>query len=39
MEELQAGIAELDSGQEFKHEKFSKWLTSWCKPGETKPPR
>jgi RHH-type rel operon transcriptional repressor/antitoxin RelB len=27
--ELQAGIAELDSGQEVSHEKVSKWLKSW----------
>jgi len=32
--ELQAGIAELDSGQEVSHEKISKWLNSWGKPGE-----
>jgi RHH-type rel operon transcriptional repressor/antitoxin RelB len=37
--ELQAGIAELDSGQEAGHEKVSKWLNSWGKPGETKAPR
>ena len=37
--ELQAGIAELDSGQEASHEKVSKWLTSWGKPGESKAPR
>jgi RHH-type transcriptional regulator, rel operon repressor / antitoxin RelB len=37
--ELQAGIAELDSGQAVSHEKVSKWLKSWGKPGETKAPR
>jgi RHH-type rel operon transcriptional repressor/antitoxin RelB len=37
--ELQAGIAELDSGQAVSHEKVSKWLKSWGKPGETKTPR
>lgn len=37
--ELQAGIAELDSGQEVSHEKVSKWLKSWGKPGETKAPK
>ena len=37
--ELQAGIAELDSGQQVSHEKVSKWLKSWGKPGESKPPR
>jgi predicted transcriptional regulator len=34
--ELQAGIAELDSGQEVSHENVLKWLKSWGKPGETK---
>lgn len=37
--EVQAGIAELDSGQEASHEKVSRWLKSWGKPGETKAPR
>jgi RHH-type rel operon transcriptional repressor/antitoxin RelB len=37
--EIQAGIAELDSGQTVTHEKVSKWLKSWGKPGETKAPR
>jgi predicted transcriptional regulator len=32
IEELQCGIAELDSGQEVGHEKVSKWLHSWGKP-------
>jgi predicted transcriptional regulator len=39
LSELQAGMAELDSGQEVNHEKVSKWLKSWGKPGETKAPR
>jgi RHH-type rel operon transcriptional repressor/antitoxin RelB len=37
--EVQAGIVELDSGQEVSHEKVSKWLKSWGKPGESKAPR
>jgi RHH-type rel operon transcriptional repressor/antitoxin RelB len=37
--ELQAGLAELDSGQEVSHEKVSKWLQSWGKAGESKAPR
>lgn len=37
--ELHAGVAELESGQEVSHEKVSKWLKSWGKPGETKAPR
>ena len=36
--ELQAGIAELDSGREVGHEKVSKWLKSWGKPDERKVP-
>lgn len=37
--EIQAGIAELDSGQGVSHEKVSKWLKSWGTPGETKAPK
>jgi RHH-type rel operon transcriptional repressor/antitoxin RelB len=37
--EVQAGIVELDSGQEVSHEKVSKWLKSWGKPGGSKAPR
>jgi RHH-type transcriptional regulator, rel operon repressor / antitoxin RelB len=37
--EIQAGIAELESGQEVSHEKVSKWLSSWGKSNETKAPR
>lgn len=37
--ELQAGIAELESRQEVSHDKVSKWLNSWGKPGESKAPR
>ena len=37
--EIHAGIAELESGQDVSHEKVSKWLKSWGKPGETKAPR
>ena len=36
--EIHAGIAELDAGQEVSHEKVSKWLKSWGRPGRTKPP-
>ena len=31
--ELQAGIAELDAGKGVSHERVSKWLKSWGKPG------
>ena len=37
--EIHAGIAELESGQAVSHDKVSKWLNSWGKPGETKAPR
>ncbi len=37
--ELQAGIADLDSGRDVGHEKVSKWLNSWGKGSETKAPR
>src|SRR5260370_42674581 len=37
--EVQAGIAELGLEQEVSHEKVSKWLKSWGKPGDTKAPR
>jgi RHH-type rel operon transcriptional repressor/antitoxin RelB len=39
LDELHAGIAELDAGQEVSHEKIAKWLKSWGKPSETKAPR
>ena len=37
--EIQAGMADLDAGEEISHEKVSKWLKSWGKPGEAKAPR
>jgi predicted transcriptional regulator len=37
--EIEAGVAELDSGETVSHEKVSKWLKSWGRPGETKAPR
>jgi RHH-type transcriptional regulator, rel operon repressor / antitoxin RelB len=37
--ELQAGIAELESGRVVSHERVSKWLNSWGKSSETKAPR
>jgi len=37
--EVRDGIAELDSGKGLSHEKVSKWLKTWGKPGETKAPR
>ena len=37
--EIEAGIAELDSGKNVSHDKVSKWLRSWGKPGEPRAPR
>ena len=37
--EIQAGMAEFDSGQEVSHEKVSKWMKSWGKPSETRVPK
>ena len=37
--ELQAGIAELESGEGVSHQQVSKWLSSWGKRAETKAPR
>jgi predicted transcriptional regulator len=39
LDELKGGIAELDSGEEVRHEKVAKWLKSWGKPSESKAPR
>ena len=39
LSELQAGMAELESGDQVSHEKVSRWLKSWGKRGETKAPR
>lgn len=37
--EVQAGIADLESGNSVRHEKVSQWLGSWGKRGESKAPR
>lgn len=37
--EIQAGIANLDSGQAVSHERAAAWLRTWGKQGETKAPR
>jgi len=39
LDEVQAGMAELDRGQDVSHEKVAKWLSSWGKPSEKKAPR
>ena len=37
--EIHQAIKDLDSGEAVSHDKVSKWLKSWGKPGETKAPR
>ena len=37
--EIQAGLEEVERGETVSHERVSKWLRSWGKPGEGKPPR
>jgi RHH-type transcriptional regulator, rel operon repressor / antitoxin RelB len=37
--EIEAGIEDLDQGRVVSHEKVAKWLRSWGKPTEGKPPR
>jgi RHH-type transcriptional regulator, rel operon repressor / antitoxin RelB len=37
--EIQAGLADLDQGKTVSHDKVSKWLGSWGKRSELKPPR
>lgn len=38
LDEIRAGLRELDSGQTVSHETVSKWLRSWGKPAEGKVP-
>ena len=37
--EIETGVAELESGKGVGHEKVAKWLRSWGKVRESKPPR
>ena len=37
--EIQAGMAELEAGQDVSHDDVSKWLKSWGTADETKAPR
>lgn len=37
--ELEAGMAELDAGQQVSHEKVSKWLKSWGTKNKGKAPK
>lgn len=39
LDEIRAGVADLDEGRTVGHDKVSKWLKSWGKSSEIKPPR
>jgi predicted transcriptional regulator len=38
LSETRKGILDLDSGHFVSHKQVTRWLRSWGKPGETKPP-
>jgi RHH-type rel operon transcriptional repressor/antitoxin RelB len=37
--EIEAGLTDLDEGKTVSHDKVTKWLSSWGKRSEHKPPR
>jgi predicted transcriptional regulator len=39
LEEIAAGLAELDSGKGVEHEEVVTWMRSWGKPSESAPPQ
>jgi RHH-type transcriptional regulator, rel operon repressor / antitoxin RelB len=39
LDEIQAGLAELDDGRGGAHKEVSKWLRSWGQKRERKAPR
>jgi RHH-type transcriptional regulator, rel operon repressor / antitoxin RelB len=39
LDEIQAGLRELDDGRGVAHKKVSVWLRSWGHKRERKPPR
>jgi RHH-type transcriptional regulator, rel operon repressor / antitoxin RelB len=39
LDDIQAGIAELDEGRGVPHEKVAGWLRSWGRKRERKAPR
>ncbi len=39
LDEIQAGLEELDTGRGVAHEDVAKWLRSWGKKRERKAPR
>jgi predicted transcriptional regulator len=39
LDEIQAGLKELDAGRAVDHREVAKWLRSWGGKRERKPPR
>lgn len=39
LDEIQAGLRELDEGRGVAHSEVSRWLGSWGRTRERKPPR
>ena len=39
LQDIQAGMADLEAGREVSHEKVAQWLLSWGKAGKSKAPR
>lgn len=39
LEEIHAGIADLDAGKHVSHEEVQKWLGSWATSNESKAPQ
>jgi len=37
--EIRAGLIDLDAGKTVSHDRVAKWLSSWGKRSEHKPPR
>ena len=37
--EIHAGLKDLEAGRTVSHERVSRWLRSWGKPGETDAPQ
>lgn len=39
LDEIQAGLKDLEDGRSVGHERVSRWLRSWGKPEETSAPQ
>lgn len=39
LDEIRAGLEEIDAGRGVDHAKVTRWLRSWGKKRELKPPR